>query len=683
MKIKEFGKRNFTLISLSTLTLLLVLLSFSTGSAFSDLRIIVNGQKVSSEETPLDNLLDLPSIGSYENLKVLLQEAEPSFGYHYREQLGALRAGAAVQSADAVPEARKEMANVANENSFSDTNVQVEGVDEADIVKTDGQYIYQANEREIVVVKAYPPEEMKVHKTIQWSDPFNPRELYLDEQYLVVIGTVAAESNFYYPDRPEVTPKRWGPEIYPPPVYYPPVVKAKVYNIKDKENFTLQREIELEGDYVSSRKIGSALYLVSDRRLDWVRIQQQPEKPFYRDSAAAAEGVSVDYADIKYFPGCVQPSYLMVAGLDLAQPQAEIKVSTYLGSAENVYVSPENLYVAATKNQVVPLNSAPIHYAPETQVFKFALQKGAVQFTGKTAVPGRILNQFSMDEDQGYFRIATTSGDIWRNDAYTSQNNVYVLDNKLNLVGRLENIAPGEKIYATRFIGNRIYMVTFKTTDPFFVIDLSDPKQPAVLGALKIPGYSDYLHPYDENHIIGFGKEAVEVIEKDPQGREVGRSAYYQGMKIALFDVRDVHNPVQLFTETIGDRGTDSELLRNHKALLFDREKNLLAFPVTVMEVKNQPTNNERRAATQFGSFTFQGAYLYHLDLTQGFTLQTRITHLSPEDYLKAGSRWYRSDKNVERILYINDAIYTLSPKFIQAHDLRDFHLRGNLEVPY
>jgi uncharacterized secreted protein with C-terminal beta-propeller domain len=145
-------------------------------------------------------------------------------------------------------------------------------------------------------------------------------------------------------------------------------------------------------------------------------------------------------------------------------------------------------------------------------------------------------------------------------------------------------------------MGDRGYMVTFKKVDPLFVIDLKDPRSPKILGALKIPGYSDYLHPYDENHIIGFGKDT----------EEVGNGAFYQGMKIAVFDVTDVTNPIEMFKENIGDRGTDSELLRNHKALLFSKDKNLLAFPVTVMEVKNK-NKADKESIFQYGEFAFQG----------------------------------------------------------------------------
>jgi uncharacterized secreted protein with C-terminal beta-propeller domain len=221
-------------------------------------------------------------------------------------------------------------------------------------------------------------------------------------------------------------------------------------------------------------------------------------------------------------------------------------------------------------------------------------------------------------------------------------------------------MAPGERIYSVRFMGSRAYVVTFRTVDPLFVIDLKDPKKPKVLGQLKIPGYSDYLHPYDENHIIGFGKDAVAV----------GDNAYYLGMKIAVFDVSNVSNPVQMFSEKIGDRGTDSELLRNHKALMFSKEKGILSFPVTVMTVKNKSGNTGSYGMPEYGTFEFQGAYVYSINLKDGLKLKGHITHISDQEYKLSGDYWYNSNKNIQRILYIDDVLYTVSGYGIKANNL-------------
>ena len=151
-------------------------------------------------------------------------------------------------------------------------------------------------------------------------------------------------------------------------------------------------------------------------------------------------------------------------------------------------------------------------------------------------------------------------------------------------------------------------------------------------------------------------------------------------MKIALFDVTDVHNPIEKFKVKIGDRGTDSELLRNHKALLFSKEKQLMAFPVTVMEIQNK--QKSVNSFPEYGNFAFQGAYVYNLDLAEGIVLKGRITHLSEEDYLKAGNYWYDSDKNVERILYIDDVLYTLSNSMIKATRMSDLKQLNTIQIP-
>jgi len=272
-----------------------------------------------------------------------------------------------------------------------------------------------------------------------------------------------------------------------------------------------------------------------------------------------------------------------------------------------------------------------------------------------------------MDEKDGYFRIATTTGEIWRTDEFTSKNHLFILDNKLKVIGSVKDIAPTERIYSMRFMGDKAYMVTFRETDPFYVIDLKDPKNPTILGHLKIPGYSNYLHPYDENHIIGFGKEVYETKQGFLEG----------GMKIAVFDVSDVSKPVEKHKVEIGGRGTYSELLSNHKALLFDNSRNLLAFPVTVYS-EEESINNFGR-----GSFEFQGAYIYHLDMENGFLMKGKITHLTEDDYQKAGSYYYYGDENIQRVLRIEDILYTVSGKMIKANKLDDLTEIKALNLKY
>jgi len=638
-----------------------------------------------------DNTEALPVVGSYENLKALLEKVEKyRVVRHGRGMVmeDAVQATTAGNAPMRMPAAAKAEAEAAPAGGYSATNVQVQGVDEADIVKTDGEYIYHVNNRRVVVTRAYPAEEMQVASILQFDDEkFTPQELYVDQKYLVVVGTT-------YRDIPFIKPGQPVPEIYPPPYYSRSMVKAIVYDLRDKTNLKRMREVELEGYYVSSRKIGPALYLVANKNIDYHILRKGTENPApsYRDTAAGNEFVSIDYDDIRYFPGFVEPNYMLIAEINLERSQEEAAVDSYLGAGENIYASPENLYVAVTRYEINEQAAVPDAFKVarpwpvsvterSTAVYKFALDQGRASYKGKGAVPGTILNQFSMDEYNGYFRIATTRGDMWRDDEYTSKNNIYVLDEDLNIIGRIEDIAPGERIYSVRFMGDRSYMVTFKKVDPFFVIDLQDPKNPRVLGALKIPGYSDYLHPYDENHIIGFGKDTVEISRKDRQGNNLGSMAFYQGMKMAIFDVTDVQNPVEKFKVIIGDRGTDSELLRNHKALMFARDKNLLAFPVTVMEIKDSEANRHS-GFPAYGQFAFQGAYVYNVDLVNGFSLKGRITHLTAQDYLKAGQFHYGSDRNVERIIYIGDTLYTISKGMLKAHQITDLKEINSLVIP-
>lgn len=681
----------------------------------------------------------LPVVGSAEHLTSLLAESNQLYrSFPYRilikngavgevAETNAMDSGAFTGSAASAPVSAKEDGSSAD---YSATNVQVAGVDESDIVKTDGSYIYQVTAKGVSISRAYPAKQLKQASFIPFSyaaDRFEPSELYIDGDQLIVIGNASYRQDVYPTVQPQSGAKGTdkSADTSKPlvknllPVRMQNTAKAIVYNIADRTQPKKVRVVELDGWVVSTRKIGSALYIVSNK---YVYNGNEPVPPIYRDTAKGMDFVAQSFDDVRYFPGAVVPNLLLVGGIRLDRPNEEMKVASFLASGESVYASAEHLYVAATKVDAAPaastgdtVNAAdasgtsgtsgssstsgassaspqssaqvngskasmpvrPGAYSPHTVVYKFSLEDGAILFQTSGDVPGTVLNQYSMDEHDGYLRLATTTGQVWDDGDNISKNNVYVLDAQMNTVGRLEDIAPGEKIYSARFMGDRAYLVTFKQVDPLFTIDLSSPTAPRILGALKIPGYSDYLHPYDETHIIGFGKETVEL--SDASGTR--STAFYQGLKIALFDVSDVAHPVELHKIVIGDRGTDSELLQNPKALLFSREKNLLALPVTLMEIPEGEKNANGNGIPAYGSFTYQGAYIYRIDLEHGFTLTSRITHMSEDQLSKAGSYGWAGDETVRRILYIGDTLYTVSDAMIKAHSLFGTELEGTLPL--
>ena len=290
-------------------------------------------------------------------------------------------------------------------------------------------------------------------------------------------------------------------------------------------------------------------------------------------------------------------------------------------------------------------------------VHKLSLQEGIVKYENKGEVKGTLLNQFSLDEYQDYLRVATTMS-LYGSKGQYLYNNVYVLDDELEVVGTLEKLAPDERIYSTRFIGDRLYMVTFRNVDPLFVIDLSQPAEPKVLGQLKIPGFSNYLHPYDENHILGLGQ--------DTENNQWG-GVTTSGLKVALFDISDVNNPKERATIIIGGRGTSSEALYEHKAFLFDADRKLVIFPVS--EVKDNKWEH-----------VWQGVYVLRVKPDIGFVIQGKVTHgtYDPQQPYDTYST------QVRRAIYISDILYTISPKKIRMNDLDDLQIEHKtINLPY
>ncbi|MFH1751775.1 MAG: beta-propeller domain-containing protein, partial [archaeon] len=452
----------------------------------------------------------------------------------------------------------------------------------------------------------------------------------------------------------------------------------QLWSLEDKENPELLKTIEFEGSYISSRKIDDRVYFVIKSQPDYAVLEEPLIKgeellPAFRETNILGQEQEFETisncTDIKYFDKDNVSEFITLGSLSMTDPLMTVNKEVMAGSGSQVYASKNNLYLAQAQYDYIVRPAMPLigdSWGPkeETIIHKFGLSGSETPYFGSMTAPGSILNQFSMDEFNGFFRIATTIGHVSQKGG-GSTNNVYIFDSARNLVGSLEDLAPGEKIYSARFMGEKGYIVTFKKVDPLFVIDLSIPSNPRVLGQLKIPGYSDYLHPIDETHLIGIGKDTVEA---EQQGRDF---AWYQGVKIAVFDVTDVANPIELHKEIIGDRGTDSLALQDHKAFLFDKEKELLVIPVTLAELSEEQKESGEKNA--YGKFTFQGAYVYNLNLENGFELKGRITHVTDEEsFDKAGYRYYNDLEAVKRSLFIDNVLYTISDSKIKLNNLTD-----------
>lgn len=513
---------------------------------------------------------------------------------------------------------------------YSGTNVQVEGVDEADIVKTDGTFLYIVSDNKIYLVRAYPPEQSEVVSIIEMEQTVTG--IFINEDKLVIFETGGAVFRLY-----ESYARSSSTQI-------------SVYDITTPEVPVLECNLTVDGFYYSARMIGEYVYVIVNEPATLIN-ETNVNLPVIEVNNRTEV---IEASDIYYteFPDSYD-FFTTIIALNILQSDEDPTIETYLlGAMSCIYVSTQNIYL-----------TSPVYISTvSTNIHRIHIDEGRINYAANSIVPGFVLNQFSMDENEN-FRIATSDG---------TANNVYILNKQLSILGRLEGLAPNEDIYSARFIGNRCYLVTFQKVDPLFVIDLSEASSPRVLGKLKIPGYSDYLHPYDETHLIGIGKETIE--------EETGDFSWYQGVKISIFDVSDVEHPKEVTKFEIGDRGTDSPVLRDHKAFLFDQPRNLLVLPILLAEIDEEKYPNGVPLSTH-GDFTYQGAYVFHISISGGLILRGRITHLSDNTDLQNSGLYFDSPYYIQRSLYIGDSLYTISDNTVKCHSLIDLTEQASIEL--
>jgi len=649
---------------------------------------------------------DIKKISSQEELKNILEASALFGGIFYDNRIftrnmaidEAIMFEMAVSEGTPVPSVAK---TESGGSDYSTTNVQVANVDEPDYLKNDSKYVYIVSRNTLSIIDAYPAESAKLILKIALDiESQYIQNMFLNDDRLVIFYNGQSDD--------EIIPQF----DFVPRRSYSPVTHTLIIDVSDKENPTILKDYSIDGHFRDARMIGDYAYFVTNSNIDYqypklpvilessVRIMT-PDA-FYFDNVeqfsnfntltaidifgdtinsetflmghTGAFYVSEDNFYLTYqqsMPFGFYENSSRDRFFDVIVPllpndiQDEIKAiqndSSMNSSAQWIKISElmQKSYNKMDKNDKEELfekikealNEYDTKIQEETRktiIHKISIDEDKIEYVAKGSVPGRLLNQFSMDQSGDRFRVATTTEYYTQYQGMVRANAVYVLDEQLNIVGGLDQIAPDESIFSARFIGDRLYLVTFQQIDPFFVIDLSTDT-PKILGELKIPGFSNYLHPYDKEHIIGIGRDT----------KEIGEGRVQQlGIKIALFNVADINNPKVTDDVIIGDSSTYSEALNNHKAFFFDKTRGVLSIPISGDAESLNGISSSKMFAPDYNRWN--GFYVFDLDSSDGFNLKGTVTH-SADDL-----RYYGMGN--ARTFYIDDVLYTASDRYLKMN---------------
>lgn len=555
---------------------------------------------------------------------------EKFFGLNFSLSAAPFGCGAADGSADFSKDVTEDITDAETSSTvledtedYSTTNRQVNDVDEADIIKTDGKYIYTLNnENDMVYITR--ADKGKLKDAVMFSASMTEaasinysqvEEMYVSSDRLIVIGTDSSD-------------------------YDNTVTKSLIYDISDPENPKFKKSFAQSGNYISSRLVGDVLYMFTDKAFYDKPIEDDVSTYIPMLYETAAPDCPIPENNIFLFSGEIDRSYLIVTSVDCKEAK-RIDSKTTLGGGDTVYANTESVYVAAKETSYHYLTDSILleKYRDTTRLIRFGIDKDKLTAAAEGAVRGEILNQFSMDEHNGYFRIVTTvAGRITEGESTKKSfastlsettNALFVLDRDLKQVGSIVNLAPDERVYSVRFIGDYGYFVTYREVDPLFSVDISDPKSPKLLSALKIPGFSEYLHPYDDGLLLGIGKEDNYV-------------------KLSMFDISDPS--MVLEKDKLICYSSSYSTASNHKAVLVNKEKNIIGFA---------------------GSDDY---FIYSYDKEKGFVQRAKLPYVIKNEQNPDYSLSY-SDVENTRGLYIGDYFYLCNLRGITSYSIDDFEL--------
>ncbi len=588
-------------------------------------------------------------------------------------------------------------------SQVSGTNNQVAGVDEADFIKNDNAFIYVLGGGKLRIIDAFPQPE--THELSAVAVDGVAKKLFIEGNRALVYSSLPPGGTA---DPSQVPPGSYG---YGECTYgydcdfvgdgMP--TKISVFDITDKAAPKLTREIKLSGSFITARRIGTAVHTVlHDNGVSFPGLSYWPDGLSYCSGTPDIPAAVAAFQDLRekntqlimstpltdWLPSIVDTTWnagvattrsgllgtcqgfydsprsdgngfltVLSVGID---DDSSLSTSTIVTRPGAAYASGEALYLS--------VRQAPDAYSgwypgmdgvdSASTVHKFVLSEDPprADYVASGVVKGSVLNQFSMDEDNRALRIATTTGHVPDPAVHSTVSVLQQEGQELRTVGVVDNLAPNEDIRSVRFDGSRGFIVTFKKTDPLYVLDLQDPTKPAVLGELKIPGFSTYMHMMDDNHLLTIGYDA------DDQGD----FAWFAGVLLQIFDVTVPSQPTLLHKELIGTRGSSSEALTNHLAFTYFAPKNLLALPMTICEGGS--------AGTYGTDMTFSGLMVYDVNVADGFHLRGKVAHPNTSDGTYDSSAcsnwWTQASTEVKRSIISDDYVFSVSESVIKVDQL-------------